>query len=1180
MADAPIPQGQDAPIPQWEDIKANYPAGSAYIPPSVGRLSPGVLDMGLGKAPVSTNAAGSPTGPADPNAPPVLGAPSAPPTTDQPSAAEAPTPPAPGTSPDGASPDPDAAFLQYNAAPGAAPQAPDPDAEFLPYNSSVASTAGQKAGALVESTVKGASDAIGPLAGMGMGAAIGAAIPGLEPITVPVGAAMGLVAGWYASHGVDAAAHLRDPGEFPEDQRTYAIMGQAVGATAGFAMPTQVAASAGVNSAVPFVQKLLDYAKANPLSYLRTELMAGGSAGGAGAIAQTYDPDDPKTLVPAEILGGFLSPTRLLSSALNTTVSKLRYNLGFLTTAGQQKAAQRYILQVLDASGGSPEKLQAILADPDAMGIPVTSAQKTASPALAALEADLVKRSAPFGHRIAARTQSALAGFKNLIAKMTEIGDPAALTTAAQARAHYYSSMIHGEIDAATNEAVEAARNISADNPEALAALSQIADAAIGKALDLVSAHEEELWSAAPQDIPSDGAAVEAAYEDVNRRLLTVAGEKQPAVVEKFIAHLRGLPAEGEGETAFELGGDAEGELNDINLGGRTTSGELIKLRKRMLALARQGAANKQFDDANAYGRIADGALEDLNIIGAKEGNSAFDAARQFSREKNDAFSRTFASDVLGSKRSGADSISPEASLGKAIGSGGIMGDLRLRELQDATTFMKDHQLDSTEAAENVGAMMDAQERYIRLIAANAIGDDGRVSLAKLGAFIKKNPALLNRFPDIKRALQTAMRSEADAQKVVAGYAGSGDIQQNLAALGKLTGMDSPVEGVGALLAGDTPATDLKRLIAAALKGGQKAQDGLKSAVIRDGFLKASNSDGTLDFTKLDALLTQPMRDGLPSRIQMLREAGILQPGEVNRLMTILGAGEKAEGVAEQAAIGHYTVPLTTKGFLMDMLPRIVGARVGSVISERVLGGTTLVAQGAFAKGAQRLWDRLGVKTMTSLLQEAIYDPQVMAKLLAIPRTPAEELGILRSIQAYVLRAGLGAAPQGAAFDAAKGLSSAPEKPHEPPEAAPAVSAAAPAPAPADEAPASAPAPAKAENGRDLLPLIAKLENSDDDARSLAGATGRYQIMLDTAKHYDPEATIEKLKNPAYSEKIAGRYLDDLFKKYKGNIAYVLANYNASPRATKTFVATGDASSLPLQTQEYLKTARAMGALQ
>lgn len=121
--------------------------------------------------------------------------------------------------------------------------------------------------------------------------------------------------------------------------------------------------------------------------------------------------------------------------------------------------------------------------------------------------------------------------------------------------------------------------------------------------------------------------------------------------------------------------------------------------------------------------------------------------------------------------------------------------------------------------------------------------------------------------------------------------------------------------------------------------------------------------------------------------------------------------------------------------------------------------------------------------------------------------------------------------------------------------------------------------PGAAGNGMGLLGLMQKLEGSGPNAVSPAGAIGRNQIMPATAALYAkkfgiPYSGREQLFDPAFNDMMAGVILKDLTQTYKGNTEHILANYNASPRATKKFVAGGELSTLPMETQKYIGHAR------
>jgi Large polyvalent protein associated domain 38/Transglycosylase SLT domain len=111
------------------------------------------------------------------------------------------------------------------------------------------------------------------------------------------------------------------------------------------------------------------------------------------------------------------------------------------------------------------------------------------------------------------------------------------------------------------------------------------------------------------------------------------------------------------------------------------------------------------------------------------------------------------------------------------------------------------------------------------------------------------------------------------------------------------------------------------------------------------------------------------------------------------------------------------------------------------------------------------------------------------------------------------------------------------------------------------------------------LALVRKLEGSADDAVSPTGAIGRYQIEPATARDYgfDPS----RLTDPAYNEKAAQSILNDLSRKFDGDLPAMLVAYNAGPSRARAWIAAGrDVGMLPLETQKYLEHAERLGQIQ
>jgi soluble lytic murein transglycosylase-like protein len=77
---------------------------------------------------------------------------------------------------------------------------------------------------------------------------------------------------------------------------------------------------------------------------------------------------------------------------------------------------------------------------------------------------------------------------------------------------------------------------------------------------------------------------------------------------------------------------------------------------------------------------------------------------------------------------------------------------------------------------------------------------------------------------------------------------------------------------------------------------------------------------------------------------------------------------------------------------------------------------------------------------------------------------------------------------------------------------------------------------------------LVKIESGfTNSARSYASAIGLTQLVLLTARSYEPTLTREDLMNPDVSLRIGFRYLKDLLKRYDNDLELALEAYNKGP---------------------------------
>lgn len=80
----------------------------------------------------------------------------------------------------------------------------------------------------------------------------------------------------------------------------------------------------------------------------------------------------------------------------------------------------------------------------------------------------------------------------------------------------------------------------------------------------------------------------------------------------------------------------------------------------------------------------------------------------------------------------------------------------------------------------------------------------------------------------------------------------------------------------------------------------------------------------------------------------------------------------------------------------------------------------------------------------------------------------------------------------------------------------------------------------------------------DPRAQSRAGAMGLTQLMLGTAREYEPNVSREQLLDPDINLRIGFKYLRGLIRDYKGDLRIALLVYNRGPAAVHSALSMGN----------------------
>lgn len=916
-------------------------------------------------------------------------------------AQEAPSPPSPAEAETAAAEAPAKAHASGEgdeAYPGATPfggQEPTKaEAEAYPGAQPLHQDAGSLSGTFASQAAAATVEGVPVAAGASMGAAIGTLGGPLAPITIPAGMIVGGLAGAIASKSVgDLYRNLLSiprVEDLPENLKAWGYGGEFFGSAIPMVAAPLTAARTGFRFAADragnYLNKLLDYSAARPLHAVTGEIS--GVTGGTVATmtSEHYLPGNTTARLFAGLAGGFASPLRVAQVVSDPAVNIFRRAYASMTETGRRTAAAKILVEAIALAHEDPSTLAQILRENSKLGVPLTAAQSTGSKALADVEARLALKNPAFAADANKMAEDGFEAIRHMIDLLKGTGDPAALAAVAELRQAYFRALLARLVKDAEAKAFKSASEITKDTPAAYAQLSKEVTAAVEAALKQAREAERYLWQQIPSDTPAMADNILAAIAlTKDRDLLTRFGERLPEILENF-------------ETTMT------NPLKSGNLRA-TTSGELVQLRSNMLERARSAEAKGDFKDARIFGRIAEAALEDLGAIGG-DVRDKVDAARSFSRELHDTFTRTFAGDTAAVNAKGADRIPPELVLRRALGSGAEGGDLRLSQLADATDFMAKKGWAEGAPEElfgRVGTIREAVDRLLRLSASDSINPvTGKISPVQLARWIAGHDALLDRFPDVRKALQNALSDATALQRIEKLAKNADPVIERQTAFAKIVSVDSPALAISKAINGSLPETDLLAMAKLAQRGGQPAVDGMAAAAWDYAFT-AARGEGGFSFPKLKQAFFEPMKPGVPSLMDTLAKGGVVQRGEANAVRKLI---ERAENIAT-ASQGNAKGSHAEFDPLVGVIVRSLGSELGGRAAQLTLGRSTLIANSAGARYLQGVFANMGYKGVQEVLMEAARNPKLMADLLESATSQAQSMAKAVRIHAFVLAAGL-----------------------------------------------------------------------------------------------------------------------------------------------------------------------------
>lgn len=779
-----------------------------------------------------------------------------------------------------------------------------------------------------------------------------------------------------------------DEQDLPEDQRALARGGRTAGQVTGMAAPvfgmagrlspvqaaTQVTPNINTTSklgreALLMRDTLANAARSTARNPGQMAAIEGASAYGAGQarmIAEDVAPGNEFVGAVSEGVGGLLSPLALARKP----IEKAKQFADTFSPSGRQRAASQKVSEILREQnpGITDEQITGIAKQlRDAEG-PGRTAQVTqdalARKTFTAMDNKLIADAGDEAKTaIKNQNKKTTEAFNRKIRKMQNSGNPEMVKEAARIRLDMFTKRMQTRVDNAESRVGEAVAKVLNKNSDDAVAASREARRILDDELKKARQTETQLWSEVDKSVTASGLGFNTVQKADKIKAEMLPEEKLPKPIEAFINRL----------TAQEKPIAAK---------------ELFIARSRALEMAREATAKSKFGQARRMNEIADSMLEDLMTVT----DEAATLARNFSRNLNERFN----TDLI----KGIRKVEPELALEKGIGAASdTQRALNIQAMRRAT-----------ESSEASAVLAKTQKNFIQAGAARVIDPQtGQVDPRKLAELIKNNPqtlrevGLLNDITNMDQQVRLAGILQKTA-KEGQGFATQRSIAGQILDKGKKGGLRNVVNNAFESKFQVEAFRDLTNMVKRAKS--PEALEGLRHEVfdtlLSKATIKGGDLDGLISGKQLEELLSSKVGD--KTLRQNLLSSKLVTPEQLTNLAHI---GRKAR-IFEEAATdpAKLNTIITTGDGVVNFLARVIGSKVGanSAVGQ-MMGGTTLIAQSAFSKMAQKTIEKVPALKVQSVLTKAMEDPKFMAMLLEMgPKAPKQ---VNTRINAYLLQAGL-----------------------------------------------------------------------------------------------------------------------------------------------------------------------------
>jgi len=905
----------------------------------------------------------------------------------------------------------------------------NPTAEFNPLEASrqqgltaaVDPSLGDIAQAAALGTGQGVAETAPLLAGAVAGIKGGfAAMPLLGPFAAfgpPVGAVLGLGTGFFASQ---VLSNL-----FPETQDKRLVSTREGFRTFAGGMafsPVALAfksAKPGANALQRTIGAMGDFARNSPKLYYSSQGLSNFYAGLAGGgMAEAY-PESPGARVVAEVVAGF-GPSRFSPQLIDSVKTAFQKTKGSFSP--NQEAAQDVVMQKIlglaKEAGEDPDAYaksidEFLISQLGDTSVPSpTVAQLTGSRTLTKLQGLVARGNAKYSGDTKEIGEKTLNAYDQIIESLAKTGDPRNLETAAILRKDTLSRQFQTAFNIAQTNALDKVAKLGARGSDANLYAADILQQEFFSLLKVARLSESQLWQNAIKSAFQEVDGVlrpikikqnnftEALYEitaspfsgskgDIAAELNSVGKDLSALGFNaKQLKSFDNLPITPEYLETRKL--DLE-TLASLNIKDASAI-DMVRLRSSLLDKAREAGAAGKTATAGRYSKLAEALLDDLDAL--PEGQYA--EARAFSRELNNAFTRTFAGEVTRSTSTGALKLAPEVLVQRAFKGGADTTLKRMKDLVEAAAFA-----DPSGAA--VTSVREAERNVMRAVAAEALNLDGTVNVNALDAFVKKNQDAL-KFLGMTQELSDV--SSTQRALLEATDPGS-KLQQRIdseQAFKNLLDVDDPATAVSmALTDTKTPTRQFKQLVEIASSPPNPAQrkqalDGLMSTVNQYIYQNSFKGDGFSPKAFSDAYF-KPLSPNNPSVANLLRSNGLMSSEELGRLKQMTNRMINVEkALTTQAGILDPDKVFDATSGVEQLAIAMVGAKVAGAIGPGGPGSLSFASR--TIRTFENFFSNTPARQQLLAFEEITKDPILFKQVMMRNPTPQQA----RETQSFILR--------------------------------------------------------------------------------------------------------------------------------------------------------------------------------